>query len=124
MSVSSPPQWLKVLIVEDHHQTRELLRLLLTLAGYRVIATSTVHDAVAHLNSQTHVLLDLNLLDGSGVDVLRSIRTGYPNTIVALTTAERDDSPHMASAMLHHPQAVFQKPLDVNRLLGWLQTQW
>jgi DNA-binding NtrC family response regulator len=114
---------LKLLIVEDDDHTRELLRLLLTVAGYKVTATSTVHDAVHNLNGQTHVLLDLNLLDGTGVDVLRSIRAQSPTTVVALTTAEPGNSPIMAAAMRHHPEAVFEKPVDVNRLLIWLQNQ-
>jgi DNA-binding NtrC family response regulator len=124
MPESKPPRpALKVLIVEDDEQTRELTRLLLTVAGYRVTATSGVHDAVHHLNGQTHVLLDLNLLDGTGVDVLRAIRVQCPTTVVALTTAEHADSPLMAAAMLHHPAKVFQKPIDVTRLLVWLQAQ-
>ena len=112
-----------MLIVEDERTPRELLRLLLTVAGYNVVATSTVHDAIGKLNGQTHVLLDLNLLDGTGVDVLKAIRTDFPSTIVALTTGERDDSTIMIDAMRHHPEAVFHKPLDVNQLLQWLKHQ-
>jgi CheY-like chemotaxis protein len=36
----------KLLIVEDDPRSRELLRTLLTVAGYKVIATSSVRDAV------------------------------------------------------------------------------
>ncbi len=80
----------KLLVVEDDRLLRELLREQLTLAGYRPqlaadLASAT--DALAETDFDL-VLLDLNLPDGDGVGLARTLAgSGVP---VLMVTA-RDD---------------------------------
>jgi len=55
MSASNGARPLKVLVVEDHQDTREFLRLLMSVAGHKVVVAATVHEAIANLDGQTHV---------------------------------------------------------------------
>lgn len=66
-----------VLIVDDDAQVRGLLRRLLATAGYAVEEVSTANDALDRIRAEPPdlVLLDLNLPDRSGHDVLESVRS-------------------------------------------------
>ncbi len=66
----------RVLLVEDHDDTRRLLTRLLTSFGCHVVAAGTVHAAVELADRQDFDLLlsDIGLPDGTGLDVIRSVR--------------------------------------------------
>ncbi len=67
---------LDILIVEDDEDTAEVVCTLLEDAGFRARAVERGEDAIAQINNSLPdlVLLDLNLPDISGIDVLRSVR--------------------------------------------------
>lgn len=85
-----------VLIVEDVSETLHWLGEIAGEAfpGCRVKGTSSVRDALAAINQQPFAiaLIDLRLPDGSGLDILRRLRAGSPDTICIVTTAMADDS--------------------------------
>ena len=66
----------RVLYVEDHEDTRELVTLVLEQKSYEVVTESTIESGVAIAGSQHFdlYLLDSWLPDGSGVDLCRRIR--------------------------------------------------
>lgn len=75
------------LVIEDDHDIRELVRVVLTQAGFDVIATSTGAEGVlAAKNLDPAVItLDLGLPDIDGFEVARQIRQFSDAYIVMLT---------------------------------------
>ena len=66
----------RVLYIEDHEDTRELVTLVLEQRSYEVVTGSTIETGVALAGSQEFdlYLLDSWLPDGSGLDLCRQIR--------------------------------------------------
>ena len=67
---------LRVLLVEDHDDTRNVMNRLLTSFGCRVTTAATVREALAVAERQEFDLLvsDIGLPDGSGTDIMRQLR--------------------------------------------------
>jgi DNA-binding response OmpR family regulator len=66
----------RVLFIEDHDDTRELVTLVLEQRSYEVVTGSTIKTGIALAGSQDFdlYLLDSWLPDGSGLDLCRQIR--------------------------------------------------
>ena len=66
----------RVLYIEDHDDTRELVTLVLEQKSYEVVTGSTIKSGVdlAHSQDFDLYLLDSWLPDGSGLDLCRQIR--------------------------------------------------
>lgn len=66
----------RVLYIEDHDDTRELVQLVLEQRSYEVVTGSTIESGIALAGSQDFdlYLLDSWLPDGSGLDLCRQIR--------------------------------------------------
>ena len=108
-----------VLVVEDNPEIRNGMKAL--ISGHTVAVAATVIDALAYLNSATptHLLLDLNLPDGPGTDVLRRIR-GQGSPVRVAIVSGGSDTPLMDEARQLGVEAVFIKPPDWDRLCEWL----
>jgi PAS domain S-box-containing protein len=67
---------LRVLLLEDHVDTRQIMSRLLGSFGCDVTATGTVKEAIALAEAGEYDLLvsDIGLPDGSGMDVMRHLR--------------------------------------------------
>jgi PAS domain S-box-containing protein len=78
---------LRILLVEDHQDTRRALSRLLTHFGHKVVTADNVRRAMEIIDSDTiNVLLcDIGLPDGSGYDVVSRARSKRPIKGVALT---------------------------------------
>jgi signal transduction histidine kinase len=67
---------LRILLVDDHADTREALQKLLSRRGYEVEAAESVQSAL-DLASKTHfdlLVSDIGLPDGSGLDIMQALR--------------------------------------------------
>ncbi len=66
----------RVLYIEDHEDTRELVTLVLEQRSFQVVTGSTIESGVKLAGSQNFdlYLLDSWLPDGSGLDLCRQIR--------------------------------------------------
>jgi len=75
-STPAPPsKTLRVLLVEDHKDTAEIFELLLRRSGYEVRVTHSLQSALAVDRGEFDVLLsDVGLTDGSGLDLMRTLR--------------------------------------------------
>jgi DNA-binding NtrC family response regulator len=82
-------QTASILLVEDDESLQASLRDLLRDNGYQIHAAGTRHDGLVILKAirPTVCLLDLNLPDGSGVDILKSIVHEGLSTKVIVTSA-------------------------------------
>ena len=66
---------LRVLLVEDHADSAEMLTLVLQLEGYDVDVMGTASEVLAVRQSRWDVLVsDLELPDGTGLEVARWLR--------------------------------------------------
>jgi DNA-binding response OmpR family regulator len=81
---------LKILIVDDEPLIRWTLQAAISDWGYVPILAASSAEAQQKftLENPVGVLLDINLPDGSGLDLLREFKAQNPTTIVILVTAE------------------------------------
>jgi len=109
----------RTLIVEDDRVSREALTRILRIKGYDVRGVETMQDGMAALvDKPACVILDLMLPDGMGTEILKRIRAeGLAIRVALLTGADR---PLVEEARQFKPDEVFAKPVDLARLLGWL----
>ena len=109
---------MKILLVEDHDDTRGVLLKLLERWGHAVTATAYVTEAVGLLaNFRFDLLLsDIGLPDGDGYRLVTEAKRRQSLQAVALTawasTADRENG---RRAGFDH---YLTKPLDVTRLLS------
>jgi len=78
---------LRILLVEDHHDTRRTLSRLLTHFGHNVLTADNVERAIDIMGSDKldAVLCDIGLPDGSGYEVAAQVRAKGNIKAIALT---------------------------------------
>jgi len=107
----------RVLYIEDHADTRELVTLVLAQKCYEVVSTASIENGVALAGSEHFdlYLLDSWLPDGSGVDLCRRIREFDRTTPIVFYSAaayemDRDE------AIRSGAQAYLVKPSHPSEL--------
>src|SRR5205085_982389 len=107
----------KILIVDDEQMIRWTLREALRGWGYTPVEAENVADAVSVFDAEqpVAVLLDINLPDGSGLDVLREIKHRQPQAVVIMITANVmvDDT---IAALRGGSYDFIGKPINLNEL--------
>lgn len=85
---------IKILIVEDDTVLNQTLAFNLKMAGYQVISAYTMEQARGELTGSRFDLavLDVNLPDGSGLDLCRQIKVSTADTPVVFLTANNLES--------------------------------
>ena len=115
------PSRARILVVEDDRSSRSALMALLRLSGFEALPAGTVLEGMQLLEKGPNCLiLDLMLPDGNGSQILAYIRQRNLPIRVAVTTGAIDWEKMLQSAG-PPPDAVFPKPVDVRRLIDWLQ---
>ena len=113
----------RVLIADDHHMIAAALDVLLRGSDYQLIGRArSGSDALAQVQrlKPDLLLLDVNMPDGSGLDVLRQLRSGRRAPAVVLLTAGMDDSQLLAADKLA-PEAIVLKTSDPALLLDCME---
>jgi DNA-binding NtrC family response regulator len=79
----------KILVVDDEPLIRWTLKEALQSWGYEPLEAGTVAGALSEFENErpAAVLLDINLPDGSGLDVLNEIKHKQPHAVVIMITA-------------------------------------
>jgi len=106
----------RILLVEDHDDTRDVLSRLLRRLGYEVDSVGTYESALEALNrSQFQVLLcDLTLPDGDGCDLVQEAKRRQSLKAVALTArAGEGDLERGGAVGFDH---YLTKPFDMHEL--------
>ena len=88
-----PARRIRIALIEDHHLVREGLRLVLTTKGMDVVGESASAEQAFDLVAQHKpdvILLDLSLVDGDGITVLRELTARAPGTRILVLTMHRD----------------------------------
>jgi two-component system KDP operon response regulator KdpE len=102
----------RMLLVEDHPATRNLLRRILSLCGWDVIEAATLSEGLAQLDPPPDCLvLDLELPDGDGETILRAVRASHLPTRVVVNTG-LDEPTRLNAVSELRPEALLHKPLD------------
>jgi two-component system cell cycle response regulator CtrA len=83
---------MRVLLVEDDQTTSRSIEMMLTHSDFNVYATDLGEDAIelSKLYDYDLILLDLNLPDMAGLDVLRQLRLARIDTPILILTGDSD----------------------------------
>jgi two-component system, NarL family, invasion response regulator UvrY len=88
----------KVLLADDHSMIRKAVRILcqvqMGLAEIGEAASCKELTLQLEKKGYTHLVLDLNLSDGSSLDILPDIRNAYPDLKIAVLTVQADNIYH------------------------------
>ena len=106
---------MKILLVEDHPESRTNLQRLIERRGHEVVALGSVEEAEAVLATETFpfLILDWMLPGKSGVDLCRQLRA-QPNgdeLFILLVTA-RGDTMDLEQALEAGANDYLTKPFD------------
>jgi DNA-binding NtrC family response regulator len=107
----------KILVVDDEPMIRWTLVEALRGWGYEPIEAGTVAGALSVFEGErpAAVLLDINLPDGSGLDVLTEIKTHHPQAVVIMITANVMVEDTLA-ALRGGAYDFIGKPINLNEL--------
>ena len=115
----------RVLLVEDNDNNRFLARTLLQREGYEVIEALNGLDALAKARTcrPALILLDIQLPEMDGYEVLREIRNDPALTrvpVVAVTAFAMEGQRHKALAAGF--SGYIEKPIEVTRFAAQIKT--
>ncbi len=108
---------MRVLIVDDHDEVRDLLSRTLRRDGHETSTAATAKEARAKLEASSVdvVVLDVALPDGSGIDLCRDLRRGGISTPVLLLTAHAA-VPERVAGLDARADDFLAKPFAVSEL--------
>lgn len=107
-----------VLIIDDEPQLRKLLEITLESQGYHVLLADDGRNGMALAASHTPnlIILDLELPDKHGLDVLKELRAWYRNAIIILSVANSEEI--VVKALDHGADDYLSKPFRTAELLA------
>ena len=110
-----------VLLVEDETPLRTIIARNLEQRGYRLTAVASVRDAIDRITATLPdvIVLDINLPDGTGWEILRWLRTMDKRAAVIVYSAVPPSRKRVAE---FHPDAVLMKPFPMDCLLDLVAT--
>lgn len=112
-----------ILVVEDHDDSREMLSILLTMWGCRVVEACNGLEAVEAASREQPALI---MMDGSlpfldGLGATRRIRENGPGDQVKILALDGWGSPsYHAAALAAGCDDCIEKPIDLDRLWSYL----
>jgi two-component system CheB/CheR fusion protein len=115
--VHAPARPLRILLVEDHGDTARIMRRLLSAQGHQVQSAADVATALHLAAAHTFDLLlsDLGLPDGSGCDLMRTLRQRrlmLPGIALSGYGQEQDLEQSRKAGFAAH----LVKPINIQRL--------
>jgi len=113
---------MRILLVEDHPETRQILTQLLTHWGFEVAAADSVQGGLDQLETEPIdvILSDIGLPDGTGYALINEARRrGKDVLAIALSGFDRPTEVQVAkiSGFDHH----LSKPFDCQQLRSLLE---
>ena len=112
-----------VLVIDNESRLRATIAMLLQNSGYQVSTAEDGVKALSRLGEDLYrlVLLDLELPDIPGIEILRTIRSSYPNLLVVVFTSEA--SPDIIQEALElGVNDYLLKPSDPNFIIEKLRS--
>lgn len=107
----------KILIVDDESSIRFALGEALNSWGYEAVTAGSVAEAREAVNqaSVQAILLDIDLPDGSGLDLLDMLGSDHPDTIVIIITGNVN-VPNVVKALRGGAHDFVEKPIRLEEL--------
>src|SRR5687768_182490 len=107
----------KILVVDDDRFIRMALGEALRSWGYEVAEAGSIAEAEQQFaaNDAKVVLLDIELPDGSGLDLLKDLKEENPETIVIMVTGSVD-VPNTVAALRGGAHDFIGKPIKLEEL--------
>src|SRR3954468_12830680 len=107
---------MRILLVEDHEESRNNLHRLIERRGHQVVSVGSVEEAKLALDKASFpfLILDWMLPGQSGIDLCRELRTraGGDELFILLVTA-RADTEDLEQALAAGANDYLTKPLDI-----------
>jgi len=114
-----------ILVIEDDPISYKILCATLEKHGFSVLKATKGSDALLHLEKSTvsAVILDLNLPDMSGLDILKHLRS-HPilNSIATIIVTENDDKLEAILGLEMGADDYITKPFHQRELIARLNT--
>ena len=114
---------LKVIVADDDEIVRGLLRTLLRIAGYQVVAETSNGERTLEAYNRYHpdiVCLDIDMPGISGLEVLTRIRALSTTTIIIVISAETTLE-NTQRALTEKADGFIAKPFNMARVLGEIE---
>jgi two-component system response regulator PilR (NtrC family) len=107
----------RILVVDDERSMQEFLEIFLREEGYEVSLAAGLKDALLQLEHDEFdlVISDIQMPDGSGLEVLRAVQTAAPETLVIMVTAFASTETAIG-AMKEGAYDYITKPFKVDEL--------
>ena len=107
---------MRVLLVEDHNDTRVVLRTLLDRCGCQTVTAKNIREARTRLEEMRFEILiaDLNLPDGDGLALAREAKELQPLKAIAVTG--RSSEEERAIGVRAGFDYYLTKPIDFHEL--------
>ena len=114
----------KILLVDDSHESRSILRLLLMDYGHDVFEVSSGHEAITFLDRESVdlVISDLEMPNGDGRWLIREMKAHYqrvPIIILSGDVTAQDMEIKKAGAL-----GFFLKPVSILQLVKFIEVAW
>ena len=113
---------MRILYVEEHAESCELLALWLGSYGYELVSANTLSDGLSLAKSGTFniYILSGKFIDGTGLDLCRLIRQFDPTTSIVFYSALARDS-DLVAAVNAGAQAYLIKPNDFEQIASTIK---
>lgn len=113
----------QILIIDDEPSLRLSLKRILESKNYKVLCTSSIEET---LNLSPNLsfdlsIVDLNLKDGKGIDLIPQLKKRYPHMQSILITGEQSINVTIIEAIKKEIFYFVAKPFDVDALLKIIQ---
>lgn len=112
---SKPPG---IVVLDDEADIRDFLRILFWEEGFSVVTVDTVDEALQQIpkGNVSLVISDIRLPGKTGIDLLKEVKSKWPDFPVILITGFADISP--AEAKKLGAVEVVSKPINFEALLS------
>jgi len=110
-------------LLEDEENLNTLLSFSLKQEGYEVKTFLTYKEAVAHVEDQVDAwIVDINLPDGSGLDLVKLLKARKPDQIVLITSARDSEIDKLVGLEIGSDDYITKPflPRELNIRLGRL----
>ena len=109
---------MKLLIVDDEKLFRWSLTKILGKSGYQIVEAASAREAKQLILSEEPeiALLDMNLPDGNGIEILKWARSSFPDMMFLMITAQGRVS-DAVDAMRSGAYDYLEKPIDNDSLV-------
>ena len=114
----------RILIIDDDDMIRSFLRLMLASEDFDQIEEAGSGEEarkILKLRPAQIILLDINLPDADGVELLKEIRKAYPDCHVIMVSAE-GTMDRVKTAISHGAEGFIVKPINAENVFNQIHS--